>query len=161
MPEIAQVEIASRFILRGAAAAGRTMLGLTIPALPCRSAVAGPCAALWLGPDEWLVLDGDGAAIAAALNDVPHALVDISHRQLAFRVSGRDADQLLNGAVPLDLSEAAFPTGMCTRTLFEKAEIALWRRGEREWHLEVARSFAPYVCELVGAIVTANGLALG
>ena len=35
--------------------------------------------------------------------------------------------------------------GMCTRTLLAKAEIVLWRTGEEEFRIEVARSFAPYV----------------
>jgi sarcosine oxidase, subunit gamma len=31
------------------------------------------------------------------------------------------------------------------RTIFEKAEIILWRTGEQSFHIEVWRSFAPYV----------------
>jgi sarcosine oxidase subunit gamma len=34
---------------------------------------------------------------------------------------------------------------MCTRTLFGKAEIVLWRTGATEFHLEVWRSFSDYV----------------
>jgi sarcosine oxidase subunit gamma len=34
---------------------------------------------------------------------------------------------------------------MCTRTIFGKAEIVLWRRGPRSFHIEVWRSFAPYL----------------
>ena len=41
---------------------------------------------------------------------------------------------------------------MCTRTVFAKAEIVLWRRAEQRFHLEVARSFAAYVHELLGEI---------
>jgi heterotetrameric sarcosine oxidase gamma subunit len=34
---------------------------------------------------------------------------------------------------------------MCTRTVFGKAEIVLWRTGAEEFRVEVARSLAPYV----------------
>ena len=34
---------------------------------------------------------------------------------------------------------------MATRTIFDKIEIVLWRRGAREFHLEVWSSFAPHV----------------
>ncbi|MBV8427802.1 MAG: sarcosine oxidase subunit gamma, partial [Hyphomicrobiales bacterium] len=34
--------------------------------------------------------------------------------------------------------------GMCTRTLLQKTEIVLWRVAEAAFHVEVARSFAPY-----------------
>ena len=51
---------------------------------------------------------------------------------------------LLNAGCPLDLDRHAFPVGMCTRTLLQKTEIVLWRIAENVFHLEVARSFAPY-----------------
>ena len=45
----------------------------------------------------------------------------------------------------LDLDLAAYPVGMCSRTLFAKAEIVLWRTGENVFHIEVWRSFADYL----------------
>ena len=56
---------------------------------------------------------------------------------------------LLNEGCPLDLDAAAFPPGRCTRTLFGKAEIVLWRRDVDAWRVEVARSFAPYLLALL------------
>jgi sarcosine oxidase subunit gamma len=50
----------------------------------------------------------------------------------------------------LDLGLSAFPIGMCTRTLFGKAEIVLWRTGEAQFHIEVWRSFAGYVWGVLG-----------
>jgi sarcosine oxidase subunit gamma len=38
---------------------------------------------------------------------------------------------------------------MCTRTLFEKAEIILWRVDEHTYHVEIERSFAPYVWNML------------
>ncbi len=40
---------------------------------------------------------------------------------------------------------AAFPIGMCTRTVLAKAEITLWRIAAGTFRLEVARSLTPYV----------------
>jgi heterotetrameric sarcosine oxidase gamma subunit len=45
----------------------------------------------------------------------------------------------------LDLDVAAFPIGMCTRTVLAKAEITLWRIAAGTFRLEVARSLTPYV----------------
>jgi sarcosine oxidase, subunit gamma len=41
---------------------------------------------------------------------------------------------------------------MATRTIFEKAEIVLWRTGPETFHVEVWRSFAPYVWDLMDAV---------
>jgi len=45
----------------------------------------------------------------------------------------------------LDLRLSAFPKDMCARTLLGKADVVLWRTGPQQFHIEVWRSFAPYV----------------
>ena len=49
----------------------------------------------------------------------------------------------------LDLRLSAFPMGMCARTLLGKADVVLWRKETQVFHLEVWRSFAPYVHEFL------------
>lgn len=144
----------ARFIFQGdaaARAAAGSAFGVALPENACRANVAGERAALWLGPDEHLLLAPDGlqARIAAelgiALAGMPHSLVDVSQRQVALSVAGDAARDILASGCPLDLDPEAYPVGMCTRTLFGKAEALLWRRSGEEYHLEVGRSFADYV----------------
>ena len=130
-----------RFIARGDADVMDATPGLSLPRTPCRAIRAAGVDALWLGPDEWLLLS-DKLLIAPGL-------VDISHRQSALHVGGPHAVTALNIGCPLDLHIAAFPVDGCTRTLFGKAEIVLWRLGPEAFHLEVARSFIPYVVGLL------------
>jgi sarcosine oxidase subunit gamma len=147
---------AARYILRGGEpvrAAAAAAAGVGIPAEPCRAKVQGERAALWLGPDEWLLIapEHDGAALAGslarALSGLPHSLVDVSHRQSACELRGPHAVTLLAAGCPLDLDERAFPVGMCTRTVLAKAEVVLWRTGVESFRLEVARSFVAYASE--------------
>jgi sarcosine oxidase subunit gamma len=149
----------ARAIVRGgapAAAAVGAAFGVPLPASPCRAAVLGARAALWLGPDEWLLLapedDAVMSALPAALADIAGSVVDIGHRQVALRIDGGQAATVLNGGCPLDLDADAFPVGMCTRTVFGKTEIVLWRRTGDGFHVEVARSFAAYVHALLREI---------
>ena len=145
---------AARFILQGgpaARAAAGGVFGVPLPEAACRANSQGSRAALWLGPDECLLLgEAEGAealtaTLAAALAGIAHSLVDVSHRQVALQISGPRAAAILNSGCPLDLDLAVFPTGMCTRTLLGKAEIVLWRTGAAEFHIEVWRSYADYV----------------
>ncbi len=149
---------ATRFSFRGgpeAADACGSAFGCSLPLDACRASERGERAALWLGPDEWLLLapDGETAAlfglIESALAAVPHALVDISHRQVAFEVAGAQAATLLNAGCPLDLHPSAFPVGMCTRTVLAKCDVALWRRAPDVFRLEVNRSFADYLAGIL------------
>lgn len=144
----------ARFVLRArpaAQVAAGGVLGVSLPVVACRSAVAGSLAALWLGPDEWLLLapESDGPALStslgAALAGLPHSLVDVGHRQIGLVLEGPQAADLLSAGCPLDLDPEAFPVGMCTRTIFAKAEIVLWRTAPEVWHVEVWRSFAAYL----------------
>ena len=121
-----------------------------------RRARAPGRAALWLGPDEWLMIaDGAdpaplGETLESVLDGTAHSLVDVSHRQIGLIASGPAAARVLNAGCPLDLDLAAFPLGMATRTLYDKAEIVLWRRAETRFHVEVWRSFAPHVAASLG-----------
>jgi sarcosine oxidase subunit gamma len=149
---------ASRHVLRGGPkvrAAAERALRLTVPAEACRAHVEAARAALWLGPDEWLLMapPAEAAAterlLAQALDGVPHSLVEVSHRQCGLAVSGPQAATLLAAGCPLDLDVAAFPTGMCTRTVLAKAEIVLWRTEAQLFRLEVWRSFVAYVSQFL------------
>jgi sarcosine oxidase subunit gamma len=158
----------SRFIFHGnaeARTAASTAWGVPFAERACRAMRAGERATLWLGPDEYLLWDGasgtDPAAAAAAaavnaieqaLRGLPHALVDISHRQIALALSGPHAADILSGACPLDLSIAQFPVGACTRTVFAKADVVLWRTAPDTFQLEVGRSFSAYVSALLREI---------
>ena len=151
---LAPLPPSARFVLRArpaAQAAAAAPLGFALPTLACRAATAGERAALWLGPDEWLLLapEAEGPSLAAALHaalaDLPHALVDVGHRQSGFLVSGPHAATVLNAGCPLDLDPEKFPVGMCTRTVFAKAAITLWRTGTATFRLEAFRSYLPYV----------------
>jgi len=165
-PGVRPLPTAARWILRGGAdarAAAAAALKLPIPDEACRAAADGERAALWLGPDEWLLIapaadaDATGAALAAALAAVAHSLVDVSHRQVALELTTPQAPLLIAAGCPLDLEPGAFPVGMCTRTMLAKAEIVLWRTGPDEFRIEVWRSFAPYVSAFLGEAVRGIG----
>jgi sarcosine oxidase subunit gamma len=110
---------------------------------------------LWLGPDErWVIGPADSAAamndqLQRALAGMPHSLVEISHAQTAIELSGSRAAAALNIGCPLDLDAASFPVDMCTRTVFAKAQVVLWRTGSETFRVETARSFAPYVTKIL------------
>lgn len=144
----------TRFSVRGAEGARAKLagcFGVDLPTEACRAAEADGKAALWLGPDEWLLIAPDGEAealtrsIAEALGSEPHSFVDVSHRNTGFLIEGDGAATLLNEGCPLDLDLAACPAGFCTRTVLGKSEVVLWRRAETTFHLECWRSFAVYV----------------
>ena len=154
MAEFALLPPFTRFVFQGGEVACKTAgdaFRLALPAQACRANSDQDRAAIWLGPDEFLLLApaAEMASIATgmtkALARIPHSLVEVSARQVGISVRGRDASALLNSGCPLDLDPSAFPPGACARTLLGKSEIVLWRKAAEEYHLEVWRSFSDYV----------------
>ena len=105
--------------------------------------VTGTVASLRLAPDEWLIV---GAS--PNLQGIDYSLVDASDRFLAVDLTGPLAAAVLNAGCPLDLGGGNFGDGAASRTLFGKADIVLWRRGDG-FRLYHGRSFDPYVTALL------------
>ena len=142
---------ATRFILRATEEIRESMsdaLGLSLPEKPRSSVAAGDIMAMWLGPDEWLVLGEISAGLSekvAAFGDGACSVVDVSHRNCAILVSGSAAEDVIASGCPQDVSIAAFPTGTCTRTVLGKCEIVLFRAAADRFRIECWRSYSDYV----------------
>lgn len=121
-------------------------LGLSLPTQPKTSAEKNGRAALWLGPDEWLVIDeaGDPLADCAKAKGL-HSAVDVSHRNIAIQVAGPNAEATLSSGCPQNLSLAVFPVGACSRTILGKVEIIVLRTDADAFRVECWRSFSDYV----------------
>jgi sarcosine oxidase subunit gamma len=151
-----------RLVLRGdrtAADKAGEAFDVPLPAKPLRAAHVGERAALWLGRDEWHLLAPTEqakdltTALASALGDTPHALVDVSDNSVAVELNGPDAVDILSAGCPLDFDLTALPVDMCTRTLYGKAEIVLWRKQSDRFRIDVRRSFLPYMKGLMSEIL--------
>lgn len=134
-----------------AAAGPMAAAELPLAANACCAVSRGEWSALWLGPDEQLLVGPESAhekfapRLAAALAGIPHSIVDVSHRQAAIELSGPGATQLLAMGCPLDFDLRQAPVGFCTRTVYAKAEVVLWRQDAQRFQLQAWRSFLPYV----------------
>jgi len=155
---VEQTGPAARFMLRGreaiaqaAAAALQVELAPTVGRAVERDGIAALC----LGPDEWLLLGASEREselerrLNGALQSLPHSLVNIGHRDVAFVLRGSAAAEVVNAGCPLDLRTAVFPADCCSRTLLGKAEIVLWRSAAQTFRIETARSLATYVNEFL------------
>jgi sarcosine oxidase subunit gamma len=93
--------------------------------------------ALWLGPDEWLVLGGRE-------QDYPDAwaAVDVSANRVCFELSGPAAADVLARGCALDLHPSVFPPGRCAQTLLARAQVILYRTEEQTFRLLVRASYA-------------------
>jgi sarcosine oxidase, subunit gamma len=144
----------------GSAAAGRAgdALGTSLPTTPNTVARAGRRHVMWLGPDEWLVVEpaGGEAETASLLRDSlagDGAVVDLSANRTVLILAGPEARTVLAGCCPLDLHPSVFGTGRCAQTLLANAQVIIQAGGAGEggapgdYAIYVRPSFAAYVAE--------------
>jgi sarcosine oxidase subunit gamma len=108
--------------------------------------------ALWLGPDEWLLLAplAELTAIARSLDDAlapfHHAVTDVTGNRIVFELSGSGARTLLSMGCSLDLGPDGFGPGHCVQTLLARAGVTLLQGGSDDrFEIQVRRSFADYL----------------
>ncbi|MFE1413276.1 sarcosine oxidase subunit gamma [Streptomyces sp. NPDC058746] len=130
-------------------------LGLQLPLEPGTVVRAGEWAAVWLGPDEWLVVGRPGtqrdleSRIRSAAGDEPVSVTDVSAQRTTILVGGPRARDLLSHGCPLDLHPRAFGPGRSAQTTLARTHVILVARGAPEagfWVL-VRSSFAGYLTD--------------
>ncbi|MEV7982725.1 sarcosine oxidase subunit gamma family protein [Streptomyces sp. NPDC086519] len=154
LPFLAQVNVRLDAKSPAADAVGPA-LGLQLPTEPNTVVHAGEVTAVWLGPDEWLVVGRPGTErelegrIRAAAGDEPVAVTDVSAQRTTLLVGGPRARDLLAHGCALDLHPRAFGPGRCAQTTLARTQVVLVARDETRagfWVL-VRSSFAGYLAD--------------
>ena len=106
-------------------------LGFALPVTPNEVGARGDRRALWLAPDEWLVVgpDGQQAAIEQelrnGLNGAFGSVTDVSANRTLLEVRGAEARVRLAHGVAIDLDPRSFGPGRCAQTLLAKAQVII------------------------------------
>jgi sarcosine oxidase, subunit gamma len=160
--QVREAPASGRLVLRAGPDSARRLasaMGTALEGRINRAVTVEGCAALRLGPDEWLLLaDAEGdpwlaARLAEAGRGVPMAVVDVTHRSAGVLIEGTGVEDVLAAGCPLPLDGMGFPVGRATRTVIGKAEVVLWRQSEDRFRVEVATSFAAYLIAYLGAAI--------
>lgn len=145
-------------------AAAKTVLGLELPTAPRTSAAWGEVQALWLSPDQWLVLCPRAktadllTALREALAGIHSFAVDVSDMRTIIRIEGNAVRALLLKGSSLDLLSPDYAAGTVRRLRFAEIAALLHIVSEKPdvIDLYVFRSYADYAWDWL----LANGRAV-
>lgn len=142
-------------------------LGAPLPRKVGATSQAGGHTALWLGPDEWLVVSETPAdqlveQLRAAAGDTPAQVLDLSANRTVIELTGPGARSVLEKGCPADLHPRVFTDGTAIVTSLARVPVIVWRTGAdafrvvpraslaqyvAAWLLDAVREFAPVAAE--------------
>jgi sarcosine oxidase, subunit gamma len=135
--------------------AAKDVLGLDLPKAPRTTNSWGDMKALWLSPDQWLILcPGDKTAkilgeLTAALNGIHSLAVDVSDMRAIIRLEGEHARTTVMKGTSIDLTHGDYPPGTVRRMKFAEVGALLHIIEQDVIEIYVFRSYADYAWEFL------------
>jgi len=130
----------------------RKCIGVALPAQPNTVSSNGAVTALWLGPDEWLLVTPSGkeseltSALRSTLKGLLFAVTNVTDGQTILRISGTHAFDVLREGCSLDFHPRVFRPRLCAQTTVAKAGVLIYYVDQEPTiDLIVRRSFAEYL----------------
>lgn len=134
---LSEVPHTAKITLRGSiedrdfvTAVGRA-LDLVLPAEPNRVQARGDVDAIWLGPDEWLIVAAPGrerdleTLLREAVAGLAASVVDVTENTTVIRAAGPALRAVLAKGCPLDVHPRVFGAGQCAQTLFAQVDLLI------------------------------------
>lgn len=152
LPFLAQVGVRARPGTPSATAL-ESALGTTLPR--SSGGVSGPAGrqALWISPDEFLLVadpdsvdvDAGAAALGTGEDALPGSVMDLSANRTTLELSGPSARAVLEKGCHYDLHPSVFATGTVISTQLGPVPILLWKTDETTFRIMPRASFADYM----------------
>ena len=119
----------------------------------CTATQSADTAALWVGPDRWLIVEKENrdldATIRSAVSAEVAAITDQSHSRCVIRLTGSEARNVLRKGTTLDLDPAYFKPGEARTTSLFHMNGLIHCLGEDSFDIYVARSFGQSFFEVI------------
>ncbi len=151
-PFLAQIDLRGDPNDKGFLDGVENALGVKLPANANEVVIAGDVRALWLGPDEWLIVGPEGAQdrlfdkLESTLAGRHRSIVDVSGHRTALEIFGSHARDVLEKGCYLDLHPHAFEPGRCVGTIIAKTQVILEQTDNKpSYRLYVRASFARHL----------------
>ncbi|MEH6546939.1 MAG: sarcosine oxidase subunit gamma family protein [Sneathiella sp.] len=129
----------------------KSVLGLDLPLSPNTVSTGSGIKALWLSPDEWLVVAEDQKQndlvwkLEKALIGEHSAINDVSANRTIFEITGENAHQVLMKSSEFDFHPRVFSPDNCVQTLIAKSQVIVEQTEPAAFHIYVRCSFGRYV----------------
>ena len=129
----------------------KSITGCTFPPAANKFTTAGERHAVWLGPDEFMIICEAGkdeelaSAIHTSFGSLHAAVTNITDALAAFRLKGAAVRQVLAKGCALDLHYNSFTSNDAAQTLLSHAAVIIMALADDEFVVICRTSFASYL----------------
>ena len=139
---------------KGCVSSCNKILGTMLPMKPNTYSQNEKAKVIWLGPDEWLIVNDDDLFLILQneIGDLEASVTDVSENRTIIRIRGKYIYVLLSKFLVLDLEKNLSTNSSCAQTLFVKVPVLLVRNhheGTPEIDIFANRSHANYIYNLI------------
>ena len=133
------------------------ILGAVLPSKPNTYVQNEKVKIIWLGPDEWMIINDQEnelfIKLKNELGDLEASVTDVSENRTIIRLSGKKIMTLLSKFLVLDLEKNLGNQSSCAQTFFAKVPILLIRNNDNNQipviDIFTNRSHANYIYNLL------------
>jgi sarcosine oxidase, subunit gamma len=135
--------------------AAKSALGFDLPKAPRTSNGFGDIKALWLSPDQWLILcNGEKATelhaeLVKELGSIHSLAVNVSDMRAVIRLEGDGIRETLMKGSTLDFTDGSYTPGTVRRLRFAEIAALMHVVDDTAIDLYVFRSYADYTWEFL------------
>ena len=131
----------------------KSVLGLNLEMAPNTIVNDNEKFALWLGPDERLVILPKDQIMTAGMNlerelqGIHYSSVDVSSGQIILDLKGEEVLNILSKGCSVDLHQKYFNVGQCVQTSIDKINVICFPLGNNYIRVIVRRSYSEALIE--------------
>ena len=136
-------------------------LNMILPTEANTSTTSDKLTAIWLSPDEWMIISNELASKDTNKSDLYEmlfnsisktnlgAVVDVSDQFVQLELKGENVYEIFSAGSPFNFNEFKEKKGSTTQTVLNHVDVILHHKDENIVNLFVRRSFAEHLCSWI------------
>ena len=132
-------------------------LNMILPSEANTSSTSDKLTAIWLSPDEWMIVSNELASKDTNKSELHEmlfnsisktnlgAVIDVTDQFVQFELKGKNIYEIFSAGSPFNFNEFKEKKGSTTQTVLNNTDIILHHKDENIVNLFVRRSFAEHL----------------
>ena len=139
-------------------------LNMILPTEANTSTTSDKLTAIWLSPDEWMIISNELASKDTNKSDLYEmlfnsisktnlgAVIDVTDQFVQLELKGENVYEIFSAGSPFNFNEFKEKKGSTTQTVLNHVDVILHHKDKNIVNLFVRRSFAEHLCSWIEAV---------